>query len=94
MRPPAHYSASPLPSFATRPPYAVRPPTFAESLRALWRWWRPRPVPLRVLFAEARVVERLAAELEEADAASPMPDTPPNSKAKAKVKRAATPSRR
>jgi hypothetical protein len=80
---------TPLP----RSPYAVRPPTFAESLRALWRWWRPRPVPLRVMFAQQRAIERLAAELEEADAASPGPDTP-KPKGKPRTKRANAPSGR
>ena len=66
-----HPHASPLPSWASRPaslPIA-RQPSFTESLKAIWRWWRPRPVSLRERQLADAVVERIAAELEAETAA-------------------------
>jgi hypothetical protein len=69
MRAPPHYSVSPLPSIAT---VSTQPTvSFVESLRAIWRWWRPQPVPLRERIREREWVERLAEELAEAERAGP-----------------------
>lgn len=65
MIPPRHPSASPLPSFATRPQVAPRPVSFANSLRAIVAWWKGRPPTLRERQIEQQRVERLAEELAE-----------------------------
>jgi hypothetical protein len=41
-----------------------RAPSFAETLRSIWRWWRPSRPSLQQQFAEAKLIERLAEELE------------------------------
>jgi hypothetical protein len=53
MTPPSRYSASPLPSYATRP--NGRPVSFLEALKAIWRCWRPLPKTLREQVSEARL---------------------------------------
>jgi hypothetical protein len=65
-------SVSPLPSWASRPGVIPtrRVPSFGESLKSIWTWLRGgERSTLRQMFAEQRVVERLAEELAEADAA-------------------------
>jgi hypothetical protein len=62
MRPPDRHSVSPLPSFAVVP---TRPaPPLAETLKALWRWWRGQGPNWRERAREARLVDALAAEME------------------------------
>jgi hypothetical protein len=64
MRPPDRYSASPLYSFCV---VSSRAPPLAETLKALWRWWRgTRPTP-RERQLEAVAVEHLLAEMEEGE---------------------------
>jgi hypothetical protein len=85
MIPPPRYSVTPLPGFATRP--GGREPTVVEMLGALWRWLRGKRPSARERFAEARRVERLAAELDALDSeprsstnaqtASPPPESKP-----------------
>jgi hypothetical protein len=70
MEAPRRYSVSPYYSFVTVPTRRV--PSFGESLKAIWRWWRPRPVPLRQMFVEAKLVAEIAAEFEEAEAEPPV----------------------
>ena len=69
MTPPRFPSASPLPSFAANPGYLpTRPtPSLAESLKAIIAWWRGTRPSFREQVREAKLVERLAAELEEED---------------------------
>jgi hypothetical protein len=64
-------SASPLPSYASRPIAISRSPSFSETIMAIWAWLRGgyRPVPLRRQILEARIVEALVAELEAEDEA-------------------------
>ena len=57
-------SVSPLHSFASLPSHQ---PSFTELLAAIWRWWRPRPAPLRERQLEAAVVARIVAELEDGE---------------------------
>jgi hypothetical protein len=65
MEAPRRYSVSPLHSFVTVPSH--RATSFSEMLAQVWRWLTNRhPTPtLQQRFAEARLVERLAEELEE-----------------------------
>jgi hypothetical protein len=70
MRPPDRYSISPWYSFVTvTTPRHV--PSFAESVRLIWRWWRGVRPDWRQRMKEERLVERLAEELE----AEPEPET-------------------
>jgi hypothetical protein len=66
MEPPDRYSASPLPSYATRPPFAPRPVSFLDSFKAIWRWWLGDRLTQRERQIEAVAVERLAEEMAEA----------------------------
>jgi hypothetical protein len=64
MRAPDRYSVSPLHSFCTVPVH--RTPSFAETVKAVWRWVTGHhALPLRERIIEQRVVERLAEEIEE-----------------------------
>jgi hypothetical protein len=68
MTPPPHYSASLLPSYATRPLRSPHESTLAEALRAILTWVgivRPPLPTLRQLNSEARIIDALAAELAE-----------------------------
>jgi hypothetical protein len=58
-------SASPLYSFCSRPegPITYRP-SFSETLKAVVGWMRGREPDWRQRFAEQRLIERLAAEME------------------------------
>jgi hypothetical protein len=67
MIPPRHPSASPLPSFCTVPTPARRTPTLSESLRQIAAWWRGKRPSLQERIRERDLVERLAAEIEEAE---------------------------
>lgn len=64
MEPPSRYSVSPYYSFVTVPP---RPVSFAEDLRAIWRWLANRQPKLTLWqrFREARLLSELAEELSE-----------------------------
>ena len=91
MRPPDHYSVSPLPSIATRfppgscDPGAGRPVSISEMLRQIFAWLRGEHLTLRQRILEQKRIDRLAAELEAEDeiatASSPsrqgMPETSP-----------------
>jgi hypothetical protein len=70
MRPPARYSASPLPSFASRVDVVPRYVSFAETLKALWLWLRGTPRSLHDSIREQRIVEAIAAEFEAEEAAA------------------------
>jgi hypothetical protein len=59
-------SASPLPSYASRPGYA-RPVSFIDALRTIGVWFAGRRPNWRERFAEQRLIEKLAAELEEGE---------------------------
>jgi hypothetical protein len=64
MEPPRHYSVSPLHSFVTVP--TRHSPSFAETIRMIWRHLTGRPKPtIREQFLEAALIERLADEMEE-----------------------------
>ena len=69
MRLPDRYSTSPSPSWATRPGLQPRPVSFADTVMAIWRWWRGRrrPVPLREQLKTAKLIYALAEEVAEAD---------------------------
>jgi hypothetical protein len=65
MRPLPHPSVSPLPSIAVDPPPGVRrSPPLAELVRDLVRHVRGSKRTLEERQVEARIVERIAAELE------------------------------
>jgi hypothetical protein len=68
MQPLPRPSVSPLPSYCTVTPVR-RTLGFAESLGQILRWatGRRRPAPQREREIEARIVERLAAELDSLD---------------------------
>ena len=59
---PPRYSVTPLWSFVTTP--IVRQPAFPDVVRIIWRWLRGDRPTLRQTFAEGRLIERLAEELE------------------------------
>jgi hypothetical protein len=66
VRPPPHYSVSPLPSFCTVPiSVRGRSPTLAEALGAIWRALRGTPLPAAEQWRQARIIDRLAAEFAE-----------------------------
>jgi hypothetical protein len=65
MRPPQRYSASPLHSFITVPTH--RAPSLVEALKAIFAWLRGDQPNWRERFAEQRLIERLAQELDEGD---------------------------
>jgi hypothetical protein len=67
MRPPDRYSVSPLPSWATVPIDPVpRYVSFAETVGMIWRAVSGRPKKtFREQVMEAKLVERLAEEMEE-----------------------------
>jgi len=54
-----------LPSFCVVP--TRQSPTFAENLRVVWSWITGRKPNWRERFAEQRLIERLAQELDEGD---------------------------
>jgi hypothetical protein len=84
-RPPIPH-VTPLPSFCVVP--TRRTPGFGEMLKSIVVWLRGGERPTkRELFLEQRVVERLAAELEAADAARAAAE-PSVSVPKVKAKRA------
>jgi hypothetical protein len=60
-----HPHASPLPSWASRPPTPHRAPSFGETLGIIWRWWRGVQPSWRERVKEQRLVDRLADELPE-----------------------------
>ena len=62
MTPLPRPSVSPLYSFCSTPSHRA---TFADDLRSIWRWWRPRPAPLRERQLEEAVIAKLVAELED-----------------------------
>jgi hypothetical protein len=62
---PDRYSASPLPSFCVVPTRRV--PSFAETIRSIWRWLRGVQPNWRERLAEQQAIERLAQELDEGD---------------------------
>lgn len=64
--------ASPLPSWASRPPTAHRGPDFSQTLAILWRWARGVQPNWRDRWAEQKLVDRLADEME--DEPEPEPD--------------------
>ncbi len=66
MRPPVPH-ASRLPSYASRIGVIPRPPPFAEMIKAIIAWWRGTRPSFREQVREAKLVERLAAELAEED---------------------------
>ena len=59
-------SVSPLPSWASRPVAVRRVPSFPEVLREIVRWLtgRQKPPTLWERFAQARLVDALAEEIE------------------------------
>jgi hypothetical protein len=64
-------SVSPLHSFCTVAP-VHRTPSFAETVKAVWRWVTGHHVlPLREQIRDARLVEKIAEELEEEEARAP-----------------------
>jgi hypothetical protein len=67
MRPLPRPSASPLPSYASRPGLQPRPVSFSDMLRSIIAWWRGVHPNWRERFAEQRLIERLAQALAEAD---------------------------
>ena len=61
-------SASPLPSWASRPATPHTPVVpFTDACKAIWRWLRGVQPGWRERFAEQRLIERLAQELDEGD---------------------------
>jgi hypothetical protein len=65
MRPPDRSSASPLPSFASRPGFLPRPVTLGQALREIALMWRNRPMSYQERMREAQRIERLAQEIDE-----------------------------
>lgn len=67
MQPLPRPSVSPLPSWASRPGIPRSAP-FIEIIRDVLRWWFQlhKPTP-RERFLEQRAIEKLAAELEDAE---------------------------
>jgi hypothetical protein len=69
----ASLSARIIVAFSMRPPpfFATtrRTPTLSESLRAIRAWWTGKRPSLRAQIREQNLVERLAAEIEEAERA-------------------------
>jgi hypothetical protein len=65
MRPPDRYSASPLPSFCIIPVRST--PSFHDACKAIIAWLRGDQPNWRERFAEQRLIERLAQELDEGD---------------------------
>jgi hypothetical protein len=65
MQPLPRPSVSPLPSYASIP--TGRQPSFAETVRAVLRWFTNRQLPPSKgeLFLEQRIIERLAVELQD-----------------------------
>jgi hypothetical protein len=66
MRPLPRPSVSPLPAYASRP-FASRPVTIVEALKAIIAWLRGRKPTFREQVLEAKLVERLADEIEESE---------------------------
>ena len=63
MEAPRRYSASPFYSFVTVTPI-VRQPAFPDVVRIIYRWFRGDRPSLKERFAEERLIDKLAAELE------------------------------
>jgi hypothetical protein len=78
MRPPPRYSASPLPSWATIPTQPS--PSFPETAKAIWRWLRGVQPDWRQRSKEARLIEALAAEMDEDEVAESAPVPKPKGK--------------
>jgi hypothetical protein len=64
MRPPSHYSVSPLHSFVTCPAPVERSPSFSETIHALWKHWRGVKPTQRERQLQEAVIERLTAEMD------------------------------
>ena len=91
MTPPARYSASPLPSYATR--QDGWPVGFSDALRDILIWLRllrPPTATLRRLLAEERLVEKLAEALAEEDQAQTTTTPAPEGEGKRHVQRRAS----
>jgi hypothetical protein len=65
MRPPDRISASPLPSYASRPGFLPRPTTLGQALREIALWWRNQPLSFQERMREAKRVARFAEEIDE-----------------------------
>ena len=66
MKPLPRPSVSPLPSNAVRPRYvAGPPPSFIEMARLVWRWLRGIRPDWRQAALEARIVDKIAAEMDD-----------------------------
>jgi hypothetical protein len=70
MRPLPKPSVSPLPASASRP-FASRPVTIVEALKVIIAWLRGRKPTFREQMLEAKLVERLAEEIEEQETPAP-----------------------
>jgi hypothetical protein len=88
MEAPRRYSVSPYYSFVTVPARPV--PSFAESLRSVWRWMvagQPTPT-LKEQIRERQVVDLLAEEMVEEDGADKSaPTVSTNDESKRRMRR-------